>query len=201
MSFLKRSENKDKTSKVSNQIIPSSGDSNTSAVVEEVMQIINKKLHDIEPYILEQIEKTVELRVTERFQQEIYRLQKRIESLEQLQHNSQKKRREIENTESSLTNNISHNRTVEEESTLSDYLMHCDCIYNKGLHHNGWIYYVNNTGKGNQGCVYKVREDGTQNTQLTTYKINYNPYFEVKDEYLYFYSFENGRSRRKHIKI
>ena len=37
-----------------------------------------------------------------------------------------------------------------------------------GLHYNGWIYYANPLmGK----CLYRVRENGTDNTQLTDYSV------------------------------
>ena len=46
---------------------------------------------------------------------------------------------------------------------------------------NGWIYYINQN-MGN--FLYKVKENGTQNTQLTDYSIM--PNFSVKNGYLCF---------------
>ncbi|UWP69554.1 hypothetical protein [Subdoligranulum variabile] len=42
----------------------------------------------------------------------------------------------------------------------------------QGFHYDGWIYYVN---RQNGKFLYKVREDRTDNRQLTDYTVNVDP--------------------------
>ena len=59
--------------------------------------------------------------------------------------------------------------------------------------YKGWIYYPN---KRQGNFLYKVREDGTENTQLTDYSI-FSNHFTVKDGYLYFHTDSFNTSKIK----
>lgn len=51
-----------------------------------------------------------------------------------------------------------------------------------GFRHNGWVYYAN---KDMGDFLYKIKIDGTNNTQLTDYSVWSSGYY-VSDGYIYF---------------
>ena len=116
--------------------------------------------------MLPQIVQSITDEVTQKFQEEINRLKQRINDLESRNANL---------SAQSVSIVSKNTKTVLSEDEMDD-------IDFLGFHVNGWIYYQNER-QGN--FLYKVREDGTENIQLTDYSI-YSNHFTVKDGYLYF---------------
>ena len=134
----------------------------SNVVYEKVMSELKNNINQTFPQIIQSITDEV----TQKFQEEINRLKQRINDL---------KSRNANLSAQSVSIVSKNKKTVLSEDEMDDIDFY-------GFHFNGWIYYKNER-QGN--FLYKVREDGTENIQLTDYSI-YSNHFTVKDGYLYF---------------
>ena len=145
----------------------------SNVVYEKVMFELKNNINQMLPQIVQSITDEV----TQKFQEEINRLKQRINDLESRNANL---------SAQSVSIVSKNKKTVLSE----DEMYHIDFL---GFHVNGWIYYQNER-QGN--FLYKVREDGTENIQLTDYSI-YSNHFTVKDGYLYFHTDSFNTSKIK----
>ena len=145
----------------------------SNVVYEKVMFELKNNINQMLPQIVQSITDEV----TQKFQEEINRLKQRINDLESRNANL---------SAQSVSIVSKNKKTVLSEDEMDD-------IDFFGFHVNGWIYYQNER-QGN--FLYKVREDGTENIQLTDYSI-YSNHFTVKDGYLYFHTDSFNTSKIK----
>ncbi len=144
----------------------------SNVVYEKVMFELKNNINQMLPQIVQSITDEV----TQKFQEEINRLNQRIDDLESRNTNLSAQSVSI----------ISKNK----KAVLSEDEMYDIDVF--GFHFNGWIYYQN---KRQANFLYKVREDGTENTQLTDYSILDD--FSIKDGYLYFLTASLNTSKIK----
>lgn len=133
------------------------------SVEETVMKNINQKLEQLQPQIIASIKNGIMWDLDKKYSKRISRLEARISNFEKAEI-SQK-----ESVVSKQTNNKATNRIDVSRLGYSAFKV------------NGWIYYKNSE-MGD--FLYRVREDGTENTQLTDYSVFSG--FSVSNGYLHF---------------
>lgn len=133
------------------------------SVQEVVMSIVRQNLLQTKPQIITEIENELIRKLEKTYSSRISSLESRIAKLEQ-QISDQGIEWGLDGIKKKIT---THKIDVSR-------------IYG-GFKYNGWIYYPN---EEMGDFLYKVREDGSQNTQLTDYSIR--SYFSINNGYLYF---------------
>lgn len=145
------------------------------SVEETVMKNINQKLEQLQPQIIASIKNEIMWDLEKKYSKRISQLEARISNFEKVEI-SQK-----ESVVSKQTNNKATNRIDVSRLGYSTFKV------------NGWIYYTNSE-MGD--FLYRVREDGTENTQLTDYSVFAD--FSVSNGYLHF---EDCDFKRRKIKL
>ena len=130
--------------------------------------------------MLSQIREDIEQEIMNRCQQEMDKLSARIDELAELIAKGNK------------PTNVSSTPFTPSPNTLSQEKM-CNISLNCSFKYGEWIFYVN---EDNGDFLYKVKKDGTQNTQLTDYSIEV--FFKIKDGYLYF---DDSEGKQRKIKL
>lgn len=144
-------------------------------VQKSVMDIVRQNLSQMKPQIMSEIKDELASELEKTYSARIHALESRIAKLEQ--QLSDKGMEQVQDS-------------IKEEITT--HKIDVSKIYN-GFKYNGWIYYPNEE-MGN--FLYKVREDGSQNTPLTDYSI----FSDFKINYGYL-CFQDGNFRDRQIKL
>lgn len=131
------------------------------AVRDSVMENVSQNLKKLEPQIVAEIEEKVKLSLENQYNDRISQLESKVRMLEG----------KLSSTDNgdSMKNNSSVNRI--DVSKIYHY-----------FEFNGWIYYSN---RKMGDFLYRVREDGTDNTQLTDYSVFLGS-CKVSNGYLHF---------------
>lgn len=143
------------------------------SVQESVMNIVRQNLSQTKPQIVSEIKNELIRELEKTYSSRISSLESRIAKLEQQIFNQGIEQVQDDGIKKKIT---THKIDVSR-------------IYN-GFKYNGWIYYPN---KEMGDFLYKVREDGSQNTQLTDYSIR--SHFSINNGYLCFW--DNNLKDRK----
>ena len=170
-------------------------------VTAEVIKQVRQNLSTMKPELIQSIteESTkramnqVKKLIHESTNDEINQLRKKNTSLEQMYARLEQR---ITKLESMSSTSVSSPQTKSESSSysaLSEGEMRN--IRSHGFKVNDWIYYAN---KSNGNFLYKVRTDGTGNTQLSDCSLFGNGFMHISGGYLY-YSVDGGGENK--IKI
>lgn len=138
-------------------------------VYNDVMKEVQENLSQMKPQLIHEIVDSAAQKVIDKYEQRFKQLEQKISRME----------RNLQSGD--LSDNIRAN-TNNSNGNVSNKASRIDVsqIYN-GFKFDGWIYYLNE----NMGdFLYKVREDGSENTQLTNYSVI--GLFKVSDGYLNF---------------
>ena len=134
-------------------------------VQEAVLDIVGQNLSKMKPQVVSEIRNKLICELEKTYSSRISSLESRIAKLEQ-----QISDQGIERVQDDIKKKIrAHKIDVSK-------------IYG-GFKYNGWIYYLN---EEMGDFLYKVREDGGENTQLTDYSVSTWPRFSIKNGYLCF---------------
>lgn len=148
-------------------------DSTTRGIYEtvynDVMKEVQENLSQMKPQLIQEVVDSAVHKVIDKYEQRFEQLEQKILKMER-------------NLQSgALSNNVkvninNSNRKVSKKTAR----INVSRIYG-GFKFDGWIYYPN---EDMGDFLYKVREDGSENTQLTNYSVS--GHFKVSDGYLYF---------------
>jgi len=142
---------------------------------EKIMNMINDSIQTMLPQITENIRQEIK----KEYQQKINELTARIDKLEKSMTKGDKQ------TEVSTTPFTPSPKTLSQGEMMR--------ISFFGFKYGEWIFYINDN---NGDFLYKVKTDGTQNTQLTGYSVR--GCFSIEDGYL---CFDDSHCRKKKIKL
>ncbi len=156
------------TQKGANEIANNDIQEICDAVREEVLTEVRNNLSQMKPDIISSITEEVVREMDSRYASQIGRLENRISELERRVSNSQND--PVQQKASAGSSPAAERIDAERVS----------CQYG-AFRFNGWVYYPN---KEMGDFLYRVRDDGTENTQLTDYSVwTVN---RVEDGYLYY---------------
>lgn len=134
-------------------------------VYRNVMKEVQESLSQMKPQLVREVADEAAQQVIGRYEQRIQRLEQRVQQLEQEKNSGAPKDR------NASAGNAPKKTVRVDVSRIWD-----------GFRFGGWIYYPN---KNMGDFLYKVREDGSENTQLTDYSVVSN--FSISDGYLCFW--------------
>lgn len=141
-------------------------------VEASVMDAVKQNLSQMKPQIVSEIRNEIACRLEKQYSDRISALESCIVILESQISNGEMEQVQTGSKKKITTRKINVSR-----------------IYN-GFKYNGWIYYPN---EEMGDFLYKVREDGSENTQLTDYSVWSG--FSIKNGYLCFQG--KDRNNRK----
>ena len=136
-------------------------DSNKSTdndVFERVMAELQKNINQMLPGIIENIKNEIK----NEYQNKLNALTARIDKLE---------------------NSLAKPATTSVTQSVSPSAILQKSYVRNGFKYGDWIFYQN---EDNANFLYKVKKDGSQNTQLTDYSVASSSWLSVKDGYLLF---------------
>ena len=144
-----------------------------------ILEEVRNNLSQMKPDIISSIVEEVMCKINSRYSSRIGKLESRISELEQYVSNAQSTPVQKE----APTGTARHSKKID-MSKLEIRI---------GFRFDGWIYYMNDDmGK----FLYRVREDGSENTQLTDYSVSLVK--RVEGGYLYYL---DGTYNEKKLKL
>lgn len=155
-------------------------------IYDAVLEEVKEEFEKLKPQLEEKVVKDVVMKLNAKeiidtiaqYERRIGQLEKKIESLDKMIL-------EIRSQISKESVSIGSNAQRVDICSKNDkyiYMEMPEIVH--GYKFNGWIYYANSE-MGD--FLYKVREDGTENQQLTDYSINPYLRFHVENGKLYFW--------------
>ena len=133
----------------------------------EILEEVRNNLSQMKPDIISSIVEEVVRKIDGRYASQIGRLENRISELERCVSDARKDLAR----QRALFGSVNTAPKID-TSRINSFL---------ALRFDGWIYYPNEN-MGN--FLYRVREDGSENTQLTDYSVSYCK--RVEEGYLYY---------------
>lgn len=138
-------------------------------VYNDVMKDVQENLSQMKPQLIQEVVDSAAQKVIDKYEQRFKQLEQKISKMERSLQSGNLSNNTKVNTNNS-NGNVSNKAAKIDVSRIND-----------GFKFDGWIYYPNEN-MGN--FLYKVREDGSENTQLTNYSVI--GLFSVSNGYLNF---------------
>jgi len=150
-------------------------------VYNDVMKEVQENLSQMKPQLIQEVVDSAAKKVIDKYEQRFKQLEQKISNMERNFQGG-----DLSNNTKASTNKFNGN-TSNKAAKID-----VSRIYN-GFMFDGWIYYPN---KNMGDFLYKVREDGSENTQLTNYSVI--GLFKVSDGYL---NFSDADYKNRKIKL
>lgn len=140
-------------------------------IYDDVMREVWENLSRMKPKLIQEVSEKAAQEVADKYEQKINQLEQRIAEMEKLLSEGERGNKTIGNVRRSVEN-------ISKSTARIDVSKICGPTFRFA----GWIYYTN---KKMGDFLYKVREDGSGNTQLTDYSVA--GHFSVSQGYLHFW--------------
>ena len=145
----------------------------------DILEEVRNHLSQMKPDIISSIAEEVLCRIDNLYASRIERLEDRISELE----------RRISDAQKTPVRQKTSTGVADTAKKIDTSRIHAEFRF------DGWIYYRN----GNMGnFLYRVREDGSENTQLTDFSVSLFTTMWVEGGYLYF---EDERLKERKLKL
>lgn len=146
-------------------------------VYNDVMKEVQENLSQMKPQLIQEVVDSAAKKVIDKYEQRFKQLEQKISNME----------RNFQGGDLKASTNKFNGNTSIKAARIDVSRIH------NGFMFDGWIYYRN---KNMGNFLYKVREDGSENTQLTNYSVI--GCFKVSDGYL---NFSDADCKNRKIKL